>query len=205
DQFRHVSANALGVAGAPANFDANIAALDPARLRQRLRERQDAGLLCWIVRRKGREHANAPHPIRLLCTCRQRPCGCRAAEQGDEIAPPHGGLPQGQGSLIKYSRSGPCIAAKAASQCPLGVKSGKAQNEQTLSALPPNVANLALSSAGLACEFGWSASPALPWRELRHRRVGTNACRNAYAGQATTDGGHGRAVWQAASGSVRLR
>src|SRR5262249_1477470 len=123
DQFRHVSANALGVAGAPANFDANIAALDPARLRQRLRERQDAGLLCWIVRRKGREHADAPHPIRLLCSCRQRPCGCRATEKRDEFPPPHG-FPQGQGSGTNYSRSWsgfrPCIAAKAATHVRFG-------------------------------------------------------------------------------------
>src|SRR5262249_6613307 len=36
-----------------------------------------------------------------------------AAEKRDEVATPHG-LTQGQGSRIKYSRSGPCIAAKAA-------------------------------------------------------------------------------------------
>src|SRR5262249_54146609 len=128
DQFRCVSTNALGVAGAPANFDANIAALDPARLRQRLRERQDAGLLCWIVRRKGREHANAPHPIRLLRTCRQRPCSCRTTEQRDEFPPPHG-FPQGQGSRTNYSRSWsgfrPCIAAKAATHVRFGSKAEK--------------------------------------------------------------------------------
>jgi hypothetical protein len=36
-----------------------------------------------------------------------------AGEKRDEVATPHG-LTQGQGSHIKYSRSGPCIAAKAA-------------------------------------------------------------------------------------------
>ena len=39
--------------------------------------------------------------------------------------------------IMRSSRSGPCIAAKAAHSCPLWVKSGKAQNEQMLSALPP--------------------------------------------------------------------
>jgi hypothetical protein len=43
-QFRRVSANALGVARSPADVNANVAAIDPARLRQRLCERQEAGL-----------------------------------------------------------------------------------------------------------------------------------------------------------------
>jgi hypothetical protein len=39
NQFRCVSANALGVAPAPTEVNASIAAVDPARLRERLRER----------------------------------------------------------------------------------------------------------------------------------------------------------------------
>jgi len=59
---------------------------------------------------------------RLLRTCRERP-RYRGAEERDELAASHG-LTQGQGSRINYSRSGPCIAAKATTQCPLWVRSG---------------------------------------------------------------------------------
>src|SRR5262249_30273960 len=73
---------------APTDVNPGIAAVDPARLRERLRERQDVGLLCRIVRRKGCEHPDAPHPLTLLRACRKRPRN-RAAEQPDELAPFH--------------------------------------------------------------------------------------------------------------------
>ena len=38
--------------------------------------------------RTAREHANAPHPLRLLRARRERPRRC-AAEKRDELAPPH--------------------------------------------------------------------------------------------------------------------
>jgi hypothetical protein len=40
-----------------------------------------------IARRKGHEHADAPHPLaRLLRARRERPRGSRAAEERDELA-----------------------------------------------------------------------------------------------------------------------
>src|SRR5262249_46324203 len=68
----------------------SIAAVDPARLR----ERQDVGLLCRIVRRKGCEHPDAPHPLTLLRARRERPRRRRAAEKCDELA-----------AIIKKTRS----------------------------------------------------------------------------------------------------
>src|SRR5262249_37707820 len=58
----------------------------------------------------------------LLRACRERPSR-ETAEKSDELAPPHGGLPQGPRprSRIDYSRSGPCIAAKAGRLFPLWV------------------------------------------------------------------------------------
>src|SRR5258705_11145368 len=38
------------------------------------------------------EESNYRRP-RLLCGRRERPCGCRAAEQREELAPPHGAFP----------------------------------------------------------------------------------------------------------------
>ena len=37
----------------------------------------------------GHEHADAPHPLALLRARRERPRRRRAAEQRDELAPPH--------------------------------------------------------------------------------------------------------------------
>jgi hypothetical protein len=47
------------------------------------------GLRFRIVRGESHEHADAPHPLRPLRARGKRPCGRRAAEQGDERAPPH--------------------------------------------------------------------------------------------------------------------
>src|SRR5215472_18459060 len=80
-QFRRASANALGVARSPADVNANVAAIDPARLRQRLCERQDTGLPLWIVRRVRHEHADPPHAVTLRAR-RERPHSCRPAERG---------------------------------------------------------------------------------------------------------------------------
>ena len=57
---------------------------------QPLQERPDAGLKFRIVRGCGQEHADAPHPLGLLRARRERPRRRRAAEQRDELAPPHG-------------------------------------------------------------------------------------------------------------------
>src|SRR5262249_7967583 len=45
------------------------------------------------------------------------------------------GFPQGRGSRIKYSRSGPCIAAKAARTCPVCVKVGDRAMSASMSGL----------------------------------------------------------------------
>jgi hypothetical protein len=55
-------------------------------LRQRLCERQDAGLSCRIVRSRVHEHADASHALGLLRSCRERPHSS-ATEQRDELAP----------------------------------------------------------------------------------------------------------------------
>ena len=53
DQFRRVSANAFGIACAPADVDPHVAAVGPAQLLQPLQERREAGLTFRIVRGRG--------------------------------------------------------------------------------------------------------------------------------------------------------
>jgi hypothetical protein len=95
--------NLCGIGPGPANVDAHVAADGPAQERQPLLERADTGLKFRIVRRPGKQHADAPHTIGLRPQ-RQRPgkrrCR-RAADQRDERAPLHQMLPQ---SLPKDAR-----------------------------------------------------------------------------------------------------
>jgi hypothetical protein len=53
-----------------------------------VQERGIAGLVFWIVRHAGHEHADAPHALALLRAPRERPRGS-AAEQCDECAAVH--------------------------------------------------------------------------------------------------------------------
>src|SRR5262245_25838128 len=64
-------------------------AVDPAQFPQPAQERRDAGSAFRIVRGGAHEHADTSHLVGLLRACRERPCDCRAAEQRDELAPPH--------------------------------------------------------------------------------------------------------------------
>ncbi len=90
EQFRRVSANALGIARGPASVDLHVAAVDPAQLLQPLQECGEAGLPFHIVRGERHEHADAPHAVRWLRARRERPCRSRcAAEQRYERAPFH--------------------------------------------------------------------------------------------------------------------
>ena len=61
-----------------------------------------------IVRGRGHEHADAPHPLGLLRARRERPRRRRAAEQRDELAPSHvehgGPLPGASADHISWNR-----------------------------------------------------------------------------------------------------
>ena len=87
-QFRRLSANLGGIGRGPAGIDPHVAADGPAQERQPLQERPNAGLIFQVVRGCRQQHANAPHALALLRASHHRP-GRRAAEQRDELAPPH--------------------------------------------------------------------------------------------------------------------
>ena len=77
------------VAAGPAGLDPQVAANCPARLLQPLHEGRDAGLRFRLIGRRVHQHANATHSLGLLRARRERPSGCRAADERDELAPPH--------------------------------------------------------------------------------------------------------------------
>jgi hypothetical protein len=60
------------------------------------------------------QHADPPHPARLLRARGEWPSGCRTSEQRDELATPHGLPSTGQGRTLPHHcvRKLPCIAAR---------------------------------------------------------------------------------------------
>jgi hypothetical protein len=77
----------IDIIAVPSQLDPHVAAIGPTQVRKRLRERGEAGLIHGIVFVEPQEHADAPHAVALLCLRRERPRR-RAAEEGDELAPP---------------------------------------------------------------------------------------------------------------------
>jgi hypothetical protein len=86
NQFLCVFASRVGVACVPAIIDPHVPADAPTQFRQPLRERSDEGSRLRIIRSRVHQHADAPHPFGLLRAHGERPCGCRAAKQRDELA-----------------------------------------------------------------------------------------------------------------------
>src|SRR6516162_1352435 len=88
NQLGRVSTNVVGVASSPANFELHVISNCPAQQRQSLQKCSNPGLKVRIVRSCRHDNPNAPHR-RLLRARRERPCGCSATDQRDELAPPH--------------------------------------------------------------------------------------------------------------------
>src|SRR5262249_14956892 len=72
----------------PTSVDEGVTALSPPELLKSLPERCNMGLYFQIALGIAHQHTDPPHPVRLLRPRRQRPRR-RAAEQRDELAPPH--------------------------------------------------------------------------------------------------------------------
>ena len=89
DELLGESSPRLGVVGChPANVHPDIAALRPPELLESIAERRDTGLSFRVALGIPHQRADPPHPLALLRARRERPRR-RAAEQGDELAPPH--------------------------------------------------------------------------------------------------------------------
>jgi hypothetical protein len=66
----------------------DVAALRPPELREFLPERRDIPLRFLVALSKAHQHADPPHPVRLLRTRNKRPTS-RTAEKRHELAPLH--------------------------------------------------------------------------------------------------------------------
>src|SRR5262245_23911879 len=82
-----MGADACWVSSAPSIIDTDAAAIVPAQLLQHFAESLEIVLLLNIFGERV-EHADAPHALTLLRARHERPCG-RAADQRDELPPPH--------------------------------------------------------------------------------------------------------------------
>src|SRR5262249_18833753 len=90
NQLSGESSKNARIARGPAIVYANVAALDPSQLAPRGFECPDAQQCFCIAGTKAHDHADFVYPLVVLCARRQRPRGRRrAAEQRDELAPPH--------------------------------------------------------------------------------------------------------------------
>src|SRR4029453_9511613 len=105
------SAMAFGVVATPSIVDPHVVADSPAQLLQPLMESCEARLSFSIIGDRIHEHADPPHPLRLLRSRRERPSGYTAAEKCDEFPPPHGAYPKAKDHELIIA---PCIAAKRA-------------------------------------------------------------------------------------------
>ena len=88
-QFRRVSVNFDGIAGAPTGVDPHVGGIGPAQLLQTLPESSDAGLPFRIVSGCGQEHADPAHRRGLLRKTGQRPNGRPKAGDCEKVAAPH--------------------------------------------------------------------------------------------------------------------
>jgi hypothetical protein len=94
DQSFREGLDAIGLTARPGIFDLEVTALDPPQLLKTLLEAAHFGLTLKVIGIKRHQHADPPHPFRLLRLRRERPRDCRAAKKRDEHAPLHAGPPR---------------------------------------------------------------------------------------------------------------
>src|SRR5262249_22692284 len=87
DEFGRIGPDVIRIACAPDHVDPDIAVLPPTQLPQALAKRFDVAARIGVALAP-HEQADFPHPLGLLRTRRER-ARRRAAEQRDDLAPPH--------------------------------------------------------------------------------------------------------------------
>jgi hypothetical protein len=76
----------LSAGGRKTIIDSQVTTFRPTKLLKSLTKSREALLHLGIILGEANQHGDAPHPLRLLRTRRERPCR-RAAEERDERAP----------------------------------------------------------------------------------------------------------------------
>src|SRR5262249_3660965 len=89
DQLFRKCLNSVCIGIPPTIINSNIAAILPAALLKASLKWGDAPPDVGIGFGDRHQYANPADPLRLLRPRRERPRGCRAADQRDELAPPH--------------------------------------------------------------------------------------------------------------------
>src|SRR5262249_51167682 len=89
DQLFRRCLHPLDIAGNPAHVHSQIAAINPSELGQSLSESGYPRSCIRIAFVPPDQDANPTHLLTLLRPCCDRPCRCRAAEEGNELAPSH--------------------------------------------------------------------------------------------------------------------
>ena len=82
DQLLCKSSDAVDVTASPAVIDLEIAALAPTELVETLPKCRNARTCVRVVLGGRHQHANPPHPFRLLRVHRKRPVSDSATERG---------------------------------------------------------------------------------------------------------------------------
>jgi hypothetical protein len=139
DQLRRIDARERGVAGIPANIDAEILAFGPPRLLQGLEERGHIRLRRRFGRDAVHQHSHTAHRTGLLRARHERQCR-RAAEKPYELTSPHirtqgPALYRLKSTLIGLKPGVKTIAA-VHSQCRWWVIERRTRREQNGSAAP---------------------------------------------------------------------
>jgi hypothetical protein len=90
DQLFRKHPHSISIAGGPANTHAEVAAISPTQLSERVHEAGKPGFWFGIVFVERHQHADPAHLIGQLRTRDKRPTGRSTADKRDELAPPHG-------------------------------------------------------------------------------------------------------------------
>src|SRR5262245_31764766 len=96
-------ANVISIASSPSRVDADVLTISPAKVLQATQERRESRLADLMALWKRHEHTEPPHALALLRPRHNRPRR-RAAEQADELAPPHGLPIRSRAKILSHHR-----------------------------------------------------------------------------------------------------
>src|SRR5262249_22780097 len=134
-----------GRARRTALFKRDVAPLRPSHLPQSAWDCRDPFFHFWLFLGRPYHPPTPPHRLALLRAHSDRPCRWRAAEQSEEVAPPHGACPccrdSGQPHTITFGRHLLCVTGKLARQTTLWVihVGPPRPRPRAMSASPPRV------------------------------------------------------------------